>query len=86
MTQVQFKELQELQSKIEDKKRKLSRIDRLVKTCGVECKISGAPINSFNTRIEYEFSDSELTNKILKSEKEKVSKKLKELEERFEKY
>ena len=75
MTQEQFKELQELQSKIEDKKRKLSRIDRLLKSCGVECKISGAPIN-----------DSELTNKILKSEKEKVSKKLKELEERFEKY
>lgn len=85
MTQEQFKELQELQSKIEDKKRKLSRIDRLLKSCGVECKISGAPINSFK-RIEYEFNDSELTNKILKSEKEKVSKKLKELEERFEKY
>lgn len=86
MTQEKFKDLKELESKIEKIKIKLNVIDSLFKSCGVSCKISGTSRSSYNIKREYEFYDKELTNKILKSHHKKLTQELKELEDSFEKY
>jgi hypothetical protein len=86
MTQEKFKDLKELESKIEKIKIKLNVIDSLFKSCGVSCKITGTPRNLSNVKRKYKFYDKELTNEILKSHHKKLTQELKELEDSFEKY
>ena len=86
MTEEKFKEIKELQSKIEKRQANLRTIDGLLQSCGVGCKITGTPRNSFTLKLEYQFSDKSLIVQILESEKEKLSKELKELQDLFETY
>jgi hypothetical protein len=86
MTEEKFKEIKELQSKIEKKQTNLRTIDGLLQSCGVGCKITGTPIYSYNFKLEYQFSDKSLIVQILESEKEKISNELKELQNLFETY
>ena len=86
MTEEKFKEIKELQSKIEKKQTNLRTIDGLLQSCGVGCKITGTPRYSFNFKLEYQFSDKSLIVQILESEKEKISNELKELQDLFETY
>lgn len=83
MTEEKFKQLKELQDKIEDKQRKIRNIDLLITSCGLGCKISGTPKGSFRQSPEYYFSNKEEIIRILQLDRDKLLNELLELQKLF---
>lgn len=83
MTEEKFKQIKELQDKIEDRRHKIRNIDLLITGCGLDCKISGTPRGSFRLSIEHHFSNKEEIIRLLKLEKDKLSNELLELQKLF---
>jgi len=83
MTEEKFKQIEELQDKIEDKQRKIRNIDLLITSCGLGCKISGKPKGTFRQSPEHYFSNKEEIIRILQLDKAKLSNELLELQKLF---
>ena len=83
MTEEKFKQIKELQDKIEDKERKIRSIDLLISSCGLGCKITGTPKGTFRQAPEHYFSDKEEIIRILQMDKDKISNELAELKNVF---
>ena len=83
MTEKRFIEIKKLYDKIEDKKRSIRRVDLLISSCGLGCKITGTPRNGTRLLDDYHFSDREQIIKLLMFEKETLQFQLSELEEVF---
>ena len=83
MTEEKFKQIKELQDKIEDKQRKIRNIDLLITSCGLGCKIIGTPKGSFRQAPEHYFSNKEEIIRILQLDKDKISNELLELQKLF---
>lgn len=82
MTEEKFKQIKELQDKIEEKKRKIKKIDTLLRSCGLSCNITGVPGFS-NIKQEYLFIGKEEIVKILELDKGRIAGELIELEKEF---
>jgi len=83
MTEEKFKQIKELQDKIEDKERKIRNIDLLISSCGLGCKITGTPKGSFRQAPEHYSSNKEEIIKILQLDREKINNELIELNKVF---
>lgn len=83
MTEDEFKQIKELQNKIEDNQRKIKNIDLLVSSCGLGCKITGTPKGSFRSVPEHYFYNKEEIVKLLQLDREKISNELIELKKVF---
>jgi hypothetical protein len=83
MTEEKFKQIKELQDKIEDKERKIRNIDLLISSCGLGCKITGTPKGTFRKAPEHYFSNKEEIIKILQIDRDKMSNELSELKNAF---
>lgn len=83
MTEEKFKQIKELQDKIDYKERKIRNIDLLISSCGLSCKITGTPMGTFRQIPEHYFSNKEEIIKILQLDREKISNELTELKKVF---
>lgn len=83
MTEEKFKQIKELQDKIEDKQRKLRNIDLLMTSCGLGCKITGTPKGQFRQAPEHYFSNKEEILRILQFDKDRLANELVELQKVF---
>jgi hypothetical protein len=83
MTEEKFKQIKELQDKIEDKQRKIRNIDLLITSCGLGCKITGTPKGRFRQALEHHFSNKEEIIRILQLDKENLANELSELQTVF---
>ena len=83
MTEEKFKQIKELQDKIEDKERKIRNIHLLISSCGLDCKITGTPKGTFRQAPEYYFSNKVEIIRILQLDREKMSNELNELKKVF---
>jgi len=83
MTEEKFKQIKELQDKIEDKERKIRNIDLLISSCGLGCKITGTLKGTFRQAPEYYFSNKQEIIKILQLDRGKICNELTELKKVF---
>jgi hypothetical protein len=83
MREEKFKQIKELQDKIEDKERKIRNIDLIISSCGLGCKITGTPKGTFRQAPEHYFSNKKEIIRILQLDKEKISNELNELKKVF---
>jgi hypothetical protein len=83
MTEEKFKQIKELQDKIENKERKIRNIDLLISSYGLGCKITGTPKGTFRQAPEHYFSNKEEIIKILQLDREKIINELIELKKVF---
>lgn len=78
-----FKKAKELSDEIEQKQHKLYFISRLLKSCSLDCKISGTPKNDFIRLGEYRTNNVVFIKKLLENDKLLLETKLNDLQKQF---
>lgn len=85
MTKEKLIEINKLKSEMDKSENQIRDIDLLINSCGLYARISGTPKGRFSSTIEFSYKNKEILVAILLQEKTKLTEKLIELNEQFEK-